>query len=183
MKETGFSPLSRSHVLLLVRHAEAIDKHVGLPDEERCLTTKGMQQARAVAARLAEIDLYPDRLISSRADRALETMHLLAERIKYPVLDIRIAPELYPSESTSAVVRMLSRLPEDLSVVGLGGHNPQLSALANRFVPTFDSSLPKGGIAVIAFNTDSWTRISPGSGQLLHIMTPSPALNNRRRVA
>lgn len=126
--------------LILWRHAEAAP---GEPDMGRLLTPKGAKQARRAAEWLhAQL---PDtaRILTSPAQRALQTAHALAELSRRkPRVDDRLAPDAGVDDVLAA-----AGWPDGKATVVLVGHQPTLGRVAARLLcgREQDWSIRKGG--------------------------------------
>lgn len=173
MKSPAESAHEGKHLLLLVRHGRAAPKNAGLTDFERILTLKGREESESVAAatrdRLHSIDL----MISSPADRALETAHVFAPFLNYPARKIRIVEMIYFADSIQPLVAYVQHLGNVGHAVALFGHNPLFDELAAYWLPGFSRSLPKSSSLGIEFEIDSWADASMGKGNLLFFLVPS----------
>jgi phosphohistidine phosphatase len=63
--------------LYLIRHGIAEDKSLNIKDEERSLTQEGRQKTEKVAARLVELDVNFDVIVTSPLVRARQTARIL----------------------------------------------------------------------------------------------------------
>jgi phosphohistidine phosphatase len=124
-------------MLWLLRHAEAAD---GIPDDERPLTEKGIQQATDAGRALQVIGASIDVCLASPKVRALQTAQLACA-----ALGIEVETE-----------KRLSGEPFDLEdvVAGRGdvllvGHDPSFSLLLHDLTGT-QARMKKGGVAAIA---------------------------------
>jgi phosphohistidine phosphatase len=107
--------------LFLLRHAEAGEAP---RDEDRVLTKKGHEQARAVAAGIDWLDLGLTAILSSPLPRAVQTAQPVADALS---LDIEKADALAPGNSPSEALALLTDRGDKVLLVG---HEPQLSAIA-----------------------------------------------------
>jgi phosphohistidine phosphatase len=159
-------------LLYIIRHGQAAPKNAGLPDFERILTKTGARQCDRVAAasstRLRPVDL----VLSSPADRALETAHHFARHWAYPVRRIRIVEMLYAADSIRPLVAYIRGLGDVGPTVAVFGHNPLLDGLVAYFIPGYSGSIPKGAMLGIGFETARWASVSRGGGQLLFSNEP-----------
>lgn len=161
-----------TRLLCLVRHGEAKPKDVGLEDFERSLTPKGIRECEKVAKSLHKDHRSFDLFISSPADRALETAHLFAAELNYPIQQIQIVNALYSAHSPSEVVTHLQRTAESISSIALFGHNPLFSDLASFFLKDFQHSMPKGAAVGIALDV-TWSKLDNNKGTLAFYSTPN----------
>jgi phosphohistidine phosphatase len=123
-------------MLWLLRHAEAAD---GSPDDERPLTERGIEQARAAGQALARLRVRLDACLTSPKLRALQTAQLACEPLGLEV----------------TVERALSGEPFDplaltagLEHVLLVGHDPSFSFTLHELTGA-QARLRKGGLAAI----------------------------------
>lgn len=107
--------------LYLLRHAEAGE---ALRDEDRELTERGREQARAVAAGLAQLDLDLSALLTSPLPRARQTADPVATALS---LRLETAQALAPGHGAQEALRLLAGRGERVLLVG---HEPQLSTIA-----------------------------------------------------
>jgi phosphohistidine phosphatase len=124
-------------MLWLLRHAEAVD---GIPDDERPLTEKGIQQATDAGRALQVIGASIDTCLASPKVRAQQTAQLACA-----ALGIEVETE-----------KRLSGEPFDLEdvIAGRGdvllvGHDPSFSLLLHDLTGT-QARMKKGGVAAIA---------------------------------
>jgi phosphohistidine phosphatase len=107
--------------LYLVRHAEAAP---GQPDELRALTPEGREQARALAARLAEEQPALDAVVSSPLLRARETAAAIAAAIG---IEAAVDERLAPGATTEGVRAAIAGRGERVAVIG---HQPDCGEIA-----------------------------------------------------
>lgn len=105
----------------LCRHAQAAP---GEPDDLRELTRKGVEQARALAERLAALPEPPTAVLSSPLVRARQTADAIAE-----ALGTTTEPrdELFPGATVASLRRALAGRQGSVAVVG---HQPDCSEIA-----------------------------------------------------
>ncbi len=116
--------------LVLLRHAEAEALRPGQSDFERALTAHGRAQARAAAGRLRQLELFPDALLSSPAERARRTAVIVARQLRC-LQPIDYRPDFYQADAPAllAALQHCGAHPQTLLLVA---HNPGLSELAHR---------------------------------------------------
>ena len=105
--------------LFLVRHAHS---DPGVPDELRPLSSRGRQQARELAERLATST--PEAVIASPLLRARETAAAIA---KAAGIDLRIDERLAPGATADDVLAAVEGAGATVVVVG---HQPDCSEIA-----------------------------------------------------
>ncbi len=153
--------------LYLVRHAKAVDRKPYLPDFERSLVKSGEKDSLNMAKKINKDGCIPDLLISSTANRALETAHLFAKSLKYPLEKILVKDSLYNEESEEALLTIIRQVDDSYNSVMLFGHNPVFTDLATYLIKAFHEDIPKTGIVGIEFSQSEWKAVTPLSGRLI----------------
>lgn len=159
-------------MLTIVRHGEAMPKDVGLDDFERSLVRKGEKECASVSDAVRVQAAPFDLLLSSPADRALETAHIFADTWQYPVQKIKIVPEFYFKQDMQTFLAVIKTINSEYGSVAIFGHNPSFSSLASYLLPDFTEDMPKGSAIGISFDITEWNRIKRGSGTLRFFITP-----------
>ena len=144
--------------LTLLRHGNASAGAVG-GDFHRPLDARGRQEVAAAATTIAEFH-RPDLIVASNALRTLETAHVLAAALDYPVASITLESQLYLADCATLRSRLLALSDEHHHVV-LVGHNPGLSELAHEWLRAADegdffTGLGTGGGCSFSFQSDQW---------------------------
>ncbi|MCS4503719.1 histidine phosphatase family protein [Arhodomonas aquaeolei] len=156
--------------VLVLRHAIAEDRdeaaRLGVTDERRALTERGIRRMREVAAGLARVADPPARILHSPLRRAVETAELLA--VVFPKARLVETPALAPGAGEAAVYEMLAQGEDGVAIVG---HEPDLgewlgSALGGRTGPAIP--LKKAGSALVRFPGVP----TPGRGELRWLLPP-----------
>ncbi len=180
---SGHKTATEARLLCLIRHGKAAPKDVGLEDFERALTEKGTAECIRVAQAMAKKKLKFDLMISSPADRALDSAHIFAEILQYPALKIQIAHQLYSDHSAVKVVRSLSSLFGHFGHIALFGHNPLLNEMATLLLGAFDREILKGAAVGISFEGNSWSGLQSQKGSLEFYLPPTiPAARARAPI-
>ena len=116
--------------LLIIRHAIAEDRALfatrNPDDDQRPLTTRGIQRMRKATSGLTRLLPELDHLASSPLTRAAQTADLLAER--YPRARRVTLPELAPGGDRDALAERLAS-HDNGDRIALIGHEPDLSEL------------------------------------------------------
>ena len=140
--------------LFLVRHAKAVREAPPLPDRERSLDDRGLDDATMMGKRLAKRGVKPDLLVSSPALRALTTAQLIADGIGYARKDIVVDERVYAS-SPDKLLAVIGELDDTLGVVMLVGHNPEFTELAHRLSSGI-TDMPTCAVAEFSFDATAW---------------------------
>jgi phosphohistidine phosphatase len=107
--------------LYLLRHGEAGQAP---RDEDRELTERGHEQARAVAAGLAWLNPGLDVILASPLPRAIQTAQPVARALG---LEVQTAAALAPGHGPDEPLALLAGRDECVLLVG---HEPQMSGIA-----------------------------------------------------
>ena len=75
--------------IYLVRHAKSSWKYPNLDDFERPLNKRGRKNAPFMGTILKKLKVAPDLILSSPANRASMTARVIADKISYPLENIR----------------------------------------------------------------------------------------------
>lgn len=168
--------------LFLVRHAKAVTRKANLPDFQRTLVKTGEKKSANMAKKLKREGITPDLMISSTANRALETAHLFARNLDYPTHEIMVKDVLYNEMSPEALLYVVRQVDDRHKSVMLFGHNPAFTDFASYLVRGFDQDIPKIGIVGIQFQKDYWKDIAKGSGKLKFFEYPKRVAKTMKRL-
>ncbi len=146
--------------LILVRHAKSDWGNPGLDDHDRPLNARGLRDAPAMAARLADTGIRIDTIVASTALRARTTAGFFGARFGVePVLsdDLYGAP---PRVLLSAATR------SGRGTVMVVAHDPGMSMLAADLSDGGIGHMPTCAVATFAWSTPDWdvaTSVPPDS--------------------
>ncbi len=149
--------------LYLVRHAKSSWKHPDLSDFERPLNNRGRNDIPRISKKLQDMNIFPDIIISSPANRAATTARKIAEILGYPLGDIQYNDLIYEA-SVQVLYKIISTLEENYSSVMLVGHNPGMTFLANSLSNHSITNLPTCGVFAIELPKSPWNEINEDSG-------------------
>ncbi|HEX3974869.1 MAG TPA: histidine phosphatase family protein [Solirubrobacteraceae bacterium] len=124
-------------MLWLLRHAEAAD---GVPDDERPLTERGIQQATDAGRALAAIGAAIETCLASPKLRAQQTASLACE-----ALGVEVETERRLAGQPFDVEELIAGRGEVLLV----GHDPSFTLLLHDLTGA-QARMKKGGLAAIA---------------------------------
>ena len=168
--------------LVIVRHASAQDKSGPLPDFERSLTKKGEKEAKFVANYMALKYPSPGLIISSFANRAIETAHIFAGTFGYPPRKILLRDSFYGDLSVDAILKVITAQPDKYQSLMLFGHDPAFSELAGRLIKGFEESIPKSGVVIADFPVEKWSEIGKVPGCLVEYTYPTRIKDDRKKA-
>lgn len=166
-------PLSPSdYQLILVRHAKAESDELVFSDRERRLTKSGKKDAVKSGDHVSALNLSPDLILASPAQRAIETARLFSIALSYREDAIRLSEVLYSGDS-QLQANLIRQTGDEIKRLMVVGHNPMISDLLTWFTGSSGLSLPTCGIVCIRFDTPHWSAIQPGTGKIVFVHTPS----------
>jgi phosphohistidine phosphatase len=143
--------------LFLVRHAKSSRDDPTIADRDRPLNERGLRDAPKIGERLAKRNVKPEVILSSPALRALTTAQLMAKKLDYKAKDIVVDDRAYAS-SPKVLLEIIHGLDDKLKCVMLFGHNPEMSALANRLSLEI-TDMATCAVAEFEFDIRSWTKV------------------------
>lgn len=157
--------------VVLVRHAKAVA--YGYEDDfNRDLRDSGVIDAKRVSNELKAREVYPDKIISSSALRALKTARIFAETYGYEERNIRKNKEIYEGLTTGEFLDIIKTLPHEAKTVFLFGHNPDFLHFAQNLTTKYTHEMPTCATVVIDFDVDKWEKIEPRTGLLSFFLVP-----------
>ena len=149
--------------LYLVRHAKSSWDDPNIPDIDRPLNKRGKRDAPAMGELLKSMDVKPETMISSPANRAKTTAHLIAEQLDYPPGNIAIQFSIYLA-GLYDLYRVINAVDGRYNRIMLFGHNPGFTSFANSMTDHFIDNIPTCGVVCIKFKEIEWSEITEGSG-------------------
>jgi phosphohistidine phosphatase len=155
--------------LVLLRHAKA-EEHGVKPDFERRLTDKGLADADAAGAWLADEGLLPRLVLCSPAARTRQTWQAAAIALAQgapggSAPEVHYEDGLYDGGRTE-VIDLLRRVPDDVATVLVVGHNPTMTDVSLLLSPDEGEQVLKtAGLAVHKVD-GLWSATEPGSMRL-----------------
>lgn len=123
-----------SSYLLLLRHAEAMDKSYAQKDSERLLTPHGIQQLKSISKQMLDKDLIPQLIIASPAIRALETANQIIQNLGIKSSTLQTMDGLYSGDvyNYQEIIFSFFNPAETLLIIG---HNPMISDFSTSISP------------------------------------------------
>jgi len=151
--------------LYLVRHAKSSWKYPELDDFERPLNKRGRKNAPLMGKILKKLKVAPDLVISSPATRAAMTARIIADKIDYPLEEIRYSESMYEF-SEDALIHVIEQIDDVVNNAMLIGHNPELTHFANYISDDPISNIQTCGVFCVNLDISSWAKISEHCGKL-----------------
>jgi len=159
--------------LVLVRHAKSDWGNPALNDFDRPLNRRGMKNAPLMGRRLRQMNVSPERVISSPARRARDTAQLLAAELGVAETEILFEPRIYDA-GVADLVEIVRTLDDAWDQVLLVGHNPGISELASLLGDVDHGHLVTCAAVGLAFGPDTWSRAVSGGRTLFHDYPKNP---------
>ncbi len=155
--------------LYLVRHAKSSWDNPEQSDFDRPLNERGKKNAPRMAKRLKEKHVTPDVMLTSPAERALDTCKEFALVLGFPEDKIKTDKRLYHANEDQIlkVIQELKNSPRDSEeVVILFGHNPGLTEFANALLNEDLENIPTCGVVAATLDITDWKDARFGCGEL-----------------
>lgn len=155
-----------------MRHAKSSWNNPGLRDFDRPLNKRGKKDAPRMGTYLKELQLIPNQIFSSPAERAKSTILKVIRELDLPASQITWDENLYFNGSQS-YLDVIRHADDSSDVVMTVGHNPMtedaISVLSGH---TSKKAIKTATIACFEFPMDSWKSIQPGPYALKWIVGP-----------
>ena len=161
--------------LLILRHGKS-DWDTGDTDFRRPLKNRGKRAAQRMGVWLWQQELRPDLVISSPAERAINTAHKCCKSMDVPVSTIIKDERIYMA-SLDALLAVLADAPGESQRILLVGHNPGLENLLMYLTDhdvvygTDGKLLPTATLAHLEM-PEQWQDLAPGCATLHAVRRP-----------
>ena len=158
--------------VIIVRHAKAVP--YGYDDDfTRDLTDRGVNDANRIGTELKKLGISPDTIISSPANRALQTALIFAEKMDFDKKMIVEIENIYHGLTTSGFLGLIQQLPENAKTAFFFGHNPSFQYFVNNLLERFNNDMPTCSTIAIDFNVDSWKKVEARIGKKAFQLIPA----------
>lgn len=158
--------------VIIVRHAKAVP--YGYDDDfTRDLTDRGVNDAQRIGKELKKMGITPDKMISSPANRAIQTALLFAENLNFNKSQIVEIENLYGGMTTSGFIGLINSLTEEVQTVFFFGHNPSFQYFVNNLLERFSDNMPTCSTVAIDFDVDAWKKVEARSGKKAFQLIPA----------
>lgn len=144
--------------IILIRHAKSDWDNPSLPDYDRPLAARGLDDAPKMATSLKNREIKIDGILSSTAKRAKQTAQITAQVLGVPEENIQWDRSLYHA-SADHLLHVIQAQQADLQTLILVGHNPGLTELIVRLGVRLDN-LPTAGQFTFKVLSDDWKDLS-----------------------
>ena len=143
-----------------VRHAKSSWDQPGMDDFDRPLDARGLKDAPMMAAKMRELGLKPDLIITSGAKRAQSTAEFFRKEFDLPKDKFLVRNELYEA-SAEQVYEVLRSAPDTASFVFIFGHNPTFTWVANHISGVNIDNVPTCGVVHVQMILAHWKKFKP----------------------
>ena len=155
--------------LLILRHAKA-ERPEGVNDFDRPISDPGKRGAQRIATWIWRHNLMPDYVISSPAERAIETARKACKAMSMGDPGIIEDQRIYEA-TISDLLRVLGEVPQTARRVLLVGHNPGLERLLSYLDGENDGRLTEAALAQLEL-PDNWLELPPGCARRIVRIQP-----------
>ncbi|MAI77758.1 MAG: hypothetical protein CL917_02340 [Deltaproteobacteria bacterium] len=159
-------------LLTLIRHASTEVLGRGIPsDHSRNLTLQGKQDVKAMASHLVDSSVRPDLILSSDANRAVQTQRLLTQEMELDPSNSSVRSELYLAEP-SVLVHLIQGCDSTIQHLAVIAHNPGLAELWEWLTGIRIAGLPTCGVVLLDAGVENWDEIGAGKAKLIRFVHP-----------
>lgn len=158
--------------VVIVRHAKAVP--YGYDDDfTRDLTDRGINDAGKIGRELNKMGISPDAMISSPANRAIQTASIFAESLNFNKNEIVEIENIYHGLTTAGFLGLIKELPENVKTAFYFGHNPSFQYFVSNLLERFYDDMPTCSTVAIDFNVETWKKVEARSGKKAFQLIPA----------
>ena len=143
-----------------VRHAKSNWDDHRISDFDRPLDKRGLKDAPLMATKMQELNLKPDLIITSSANRAKSTADFFRKEFHLDKDKFLLKDELYEA-TPEDVYEVLRSAPDSASFVYVFGHNPTFTWIANQISGVHIDNVPTCGVVHVQIIISSWKKFKP----------------------
>lgn len=155
--------------VIIVRHGKSSWAEFGLSDHDRPLDERGKSDAPVMAELLAQKGHFPQRLVSSTAQRAHSTADYFSKKFDIPII---LVEDLYHG-APDDYLEQIKKLDSSVNCVAFFGHNPGITYLANQVQPGCTDNVPTCGLVVLYLPAEcDWSKASYKKMKLVDLLYP-----------
>lgn len=157
--------------IYLIRHAKSDWNNTDITDYNRTLNKRGKNDAPFIGKKLTELNPSIDLIISSPAQRALETVKLLSKELRYDFDKVNFDKSIYNSSYLN-LNEITNKIDNNLNSIAIVGHNPGLTNFSNYLTNNYIDNIVTCGIVKIELEIESWMEIVEGIGSKVFYIYP-----------
>ena len=157
--------------LYLIRHAKAEEHSFSKDDFYRDLQKKGRERAERIAQKLKDSLKIDEKtlVISSSANRAIQTAELFCEVLGYPQESIHQTRDIYEAHFMD-ILKVINSVPEENDTLLIFGHNPGLSNLTN-YLSHSEIELATSNVSILQLEGDlTFEMLGGGTANLIGLL-------------
>jgi phosphohistidine phosphatase len=144
--------------LYLVRHAKSSWDNNRLKDIERPLNKRGQKDAPAMGNLMNQKKIKPDLLITSPAQRALETAKIFSKGLNILPEHFIVDNNLYEA-GRKDFLKIIHQFDNEKNSIMIFSHNPGLSDLACYLTSEKVCDIPTCGIVSLKSRINNWDEL------------------------
>lgn len=157
--------------LVLIRHAES-EWAISGGDINRKLTKKGCRDAKQIATSLSLQKIFPQRIYSSVATRALETAAIFMEVFNIGKENLTIEKSLY-EPSVESFYKVAGLIPEEVHIAFIFSHNNGISEFINNLDCHSPIQMPACGVFAVEVDTNNWNFFRTAKKRFCFLTSPA----------
>lgn len=165
----------KKQTLLIMRHAKS-DWSANMEDFDRPLNRRGLKDAAKMGKWLRKQKIMPDRIVSSPAMRARQTIEIVCEQLNKHAPDIIWDERIYEAR-LGDLLKVIAQYGKNTECLLLTGHNPGLDHLVNHLLKDSPPQNETGklmttaAIAILEFG-EKGISDKQGSGKMVKLARP-----------
>lgn len=140
-------------------------------DHERPINKRGRETSQRMGRFLADAEQLPDRIITSSAVRARETLERAAKGGEWGEISTLVTPDLYEA-SPNDVLDVIRNEDDDSTRLLLIGHEPTWSEVIGRLIGGGRIKMSTATMARVDFEISSWRQADFNQGVLKWLVPP-----------
>ena len=140
-------------------------------DHERPINNRGREASGRMGRFLADAGQLPDRIITSSAVRACDTLERAAKEGEWGDISTIVTSDLYES-SPDAVLDVIRGESDEFDRLLLVGHEPTWSQTISRMIGGGRLKMSTGTMARIDFEVPAWQHVDFNQGVLRWFVPP-----------
>lgn len=154
-----------------MRHAKSDWTFDEVSDFDRPLNSRGLKAAPFMGAKMKEIGIKPDLIISSSANRAKTTAELFAKENNYEN-DIIFTDDFYDA-SHLEIIDFIKNTKNQVNTLMIVGHNPTCEKVVAFLSENINFiEVTTANVIILKAEFDSWSDIKEKSMKLEKIFRP-----------
>lgn len=159
----------KNKTIILLRHGKSAWDQVELDDIKRTLLPKGIERTKRSAHYIKEVQIKIEKVISSPANRALETANIVKDYLH--LSSIEIENRLYPCDSEQ-IYNTIIELDDAIDHVLIVAHNTGLTYFAQEYMDANIDNIPTSGLVSCRYTINSWSEFALADRKLNFVVFP-----------